>query len=126
MATTEVVLQDGLTLTGKDGERTLRKVTLKTAAAGDYLDAVAESEQVKLTPEGYQLLASDTLLGAHLLRRQIVSIDDHPGPVSLAELRKLSQTDLNILNAAALKLDAGVEHAAGKELTRRGRDQTGS
>jgi phage FluMu protein gp41 len=52
-----------------------------------------------------------------LLCRQIVKIGEHPGPLSIAEIRKLSGTDLALLQGAASALDAG----ASKALAKRGR-----
>jgi phage FluMu protein gp41 len=110
-----VDLKHGLTI----GDKTHTRAVLKEATAGDVIDATEESEKLVPTPDGYELIASNTLVGANLLRRQIVSIGDYKGPLSLAELKKLHPSDLNLLNTnASLLEDAAIEVA------KRGRHET--
>lgn len=110
----EVELKDGL----KVGEDRLKNATLREATVGDMIDATTESERAIATPDGYALVASPTLVGLNTLRRQIVNIGDVKGPISLAELRKLSAGDLLQLQESAAALDT----AALREVERRGRD----
>lgn len=107
----------------RDGEDCrLKVVTLRLLTAGDLFDAQAESEQVIRTPDGWQLLTSDHLLSLHTLRRQIVSIDDHPGPLSIKELRTLEAHDLDLILRGA---DA-QQQAMLQELKARGRPEAES
>lgn len=96
----KVTLVDGL----KIGEEIHREAVLREATAGDMIEATEDSEMPVMTPEGYQLLVSNTRVGVNMLCRQIVSIGGHPGPLTLAEIKKLSATDLNLLNQAAESL----------------------
>ncbi len=114
MATTTVTLSPGL----KVGEIDHTLAELREATAGDHIEATEESEKVIATPEGFQLLASPTLVGLNTLRRQVVRIGDYRGPLSLAELKKLSAHDLSLLQEAAMAL----ESASLKEFAERGRD----
>jgi phage FluMu protein gp41 len=102
MATIKVTLKDGL----KIGEETHLEAELREANAGDMLDATEESERAVLTPEGYKLLISPTQVGAQTLCRQIVKIGSHPGPLTMAELKKLSGRDLNTLQNKAMQLES--------------------
>jgi len=103
MATLTIPLRDGLRV----GEETHREAELREGTVADLIDATSEAERLVQTPEGeYQLVPSATLLGLHVLRRQIVRIGGHAGPLTVGELRKLSAADLNALQAAALRLEA--------------------
>ena len=105
----------------RDGhDHELFEVSLRQLNAGDVFDAQSESELLTPTPHGYELLTSDHLLGLNTLRRQIASIDDHPGPLSIAELRKLSSIDLNRILSAAQAMEA----LAIKAIEKRGRSET--
>lgn len=114
MATVKVTLKTGLTI----GETVHKEALLREVTAGDLIDATEESEKVVLTPDGYQLLVSNTLVGLNTLRRQIVSIGDHPGPLTISELGHLSGKDMNLLQQQAEILDSatlqGVEGAGKK------------
>lgn len=101
MLTKTVPLVDGLT----SGDQTFIEAILKAPDAGDIIDASLESEKPVQTPQGWQLLVSPVLLEQHVLRRQVLSIGDFQGPLTMAELKKLSQADLQLLQAAAGELD---------------------
>jgi len=92
-----VTLIDGL----KIGEEIHREAELREATAGDMIDATEESEIPVLTPDGYELLVSNTRVGINTLRRQIVRIGSHDGPLTLGEIKKFSGRDLNLLNQSA-------------------------
>lgn len=114
MATVKVTLNKGL----KIGEVNHILATLREVTAGDLIDATDESEKVVLTPDGYRLLVSDTLVGLNTLRRQVVIIGDHPGPLTLQEMKLLSGADLNLLQQQAQILDTATLEAiedAGKK-----------
>jgi phage FluMu protein gp41 len=121
MASVKCTLKQGLkTVDAKTAEEIMNlEAELREVTAGDLIDAAEESERLVLTPEGnYQLVTSPTLTGLHCLRRQIVRIGEHPGPLTLGELRKLSGADLNLLNATA----ASLENATLEDVAKRGRD----
>jgi phage FluMu protein gp41 len=103
VATATETLRDGLTV----GETTHREAELREATVADLIDATAEAERLVQTPAGeHVIVPSQTMLGLHVLRRQVLRIGTHAGPLTLAELRKLSAYDLNALQAAALRLEA--------------------
>lgn len=114
MATVNVTLQTGLTI----GEAVHVAAEIREATAGDLIDACLESERLVETKDGPQLVQSPTLVGLHTLRRQIVKVGDHPGPLGMPELRKLSSLDLSLLQEKARDLEV----AALREVTARGRD----
>ena len=103
MATVTVTLRDGLTV----GDTTHRDAELREATTGDLIDATSDSEQLRRDDQGeYHLVPSPTLLGLHVLRRQVLRVGEHKGPLSPRELRLLSTYDLNVLQGAALQLEA--------------------
>lgn len=116
MRTVNVALEKGLTI----GEAEYRDAVVRESSVGDILDATEESERLRNTPSGYQLLASPTLTAMHLLRRQIMRIGEYQGPLTLGELRKLSSTDIGLLQGAAQAIDA----ASAREAEERGRDDS--
>lgn len=111
MATVNCTLNKGLTI----GTVAHKLAVIREVTAGDLIDATDESEKLTLTPEGYQLIASPTLVGLNTLRRQVVSVGDHPGPLTIAEMRLLSGTDLNLLQQKAADLDDATLEAVEKQ-----------
>lgn len=107
MATVQVTLNKGL----KVGEAVHTLAVLREVTAGDLIDATDESEKLTLTPDGYQLIASPTLVGLNTLRRQVVSIGEHPGPLTIGEIKLLSGKDLNLLQQQAAILDGATLEA---------------
>lgn len=110
-----VPLTDGF----KIGEHLHTEAELKECSAGDLIDATVDAERLVATREGdYVLVASPTLVGMHALRRQIVRIGEHQGPLTLAELKRLSGRDLNLLRNSAQALETaslkGVEERGKK------------
>jgi phage FluMu protein gp41 len=118
MRTVKVILHDGL----KIGEETMTEATLRETTAADVIEAIEESERLLNLPDGPALVASPTMVGMHTLRRQIVSIGSHPGPLLLSELKKLSAIDLGLLQEQAMDL----ERASMKGLADRGRHDAGA
>lgn len=121
MAEITVDLIGGLTI----GETAHKQALLREASAGDLIDAQMESEKVIMVPgaDGQSsepaLVCSPSLVGLNVLRRQIVKIGEHQGPLSLEELRRLGNAgDLALLQEAAFKL----EQASLKPLVAQGRD----
>jgi len=108
-------LEDGLQLV----ENVHKKCVVRQLTAGDILDAQTESERLMVTPGGYSLVTSDSLLGFHLARRQIVSLGDIPGPLKVEDMRQLSGRDLHMIETELENLDKAVAEA----LAQRGRDE---
>lgn len=124
-----IPLDDGL----KIGKDTLMTVVMRDAIGGDIIEAQEESEKLvyavskkgELIPT---LVASPTLLGINVLRRQILKFCDGgetlQGPIELEMLKKLSPRDLNLLQEKADELDGALSpEEAGEALAARGRDE---
>jgi phage FluMu protein gp41 len=107
-------LEDGLQLV----EKTHTTCVVRPLTAGDILDAQQDAERLMATPNGYQLVVSDSAMGFHLARRQIVRLGDIPGPLSVDDMRKLSGRDMERINK---QLD-GLDQAVAGALADRGRD----
>ena len=105
---------------------------LREASAGDYLDAVADSERAVMAPTGEYddiglphqvptLLISAPLLDIQVLRRQIVDFGTIPAdPLPIEQLRQLSQADLDLIRVAAEQL--AMQRPV--EVVQRGRSDT--
>jgi len=120
MATIEFCLKQGYQV----GKNCHTEVVLREPTAGDVIEANEESEKLIVIPEP-MFVASPTLVGINVLRRQIVSIGSVSGPLSLAELKNLHPQDLDQIQAEANKLESAWSvEAASKEGHRRGRDHT--
>ncbi|MEW4983067.1 MAG: phage tail assembly protein [Cycloclasticus sp.] len=126
MSIVEVPLEHGLKL----GEAILKVATLRESTAGDVIEAQEEAEKLIMVPDENgqlqpQLVPSPTMVGVHVLRRQIKSIDDVSGPLSLEQLKTLHPEDLNALQNMANKLDQAAEVVAEAIETRGRSDQSG-
>lgn len=121
MAAINVTLEHGL----KIGDVTHLVATLRDPNSGDIIDAMEESEKLVLLPGSDRpepaLVASPVLVGINTLRRQIVSIGDYKGPLTLAEIKRLHPSDLDRLQKKAEELEA----AGLSGLIDRGRDDRG-
>jgi phage FluMu protein gp41 len=117
MRTIEVKLKHGLII----GEMSHNSAVVREVTTADILDASEESERVVPTQQGYELVVSPTMMGIHTLRRQIVAIGDHKGPLSLGEVKRLHPEDLNLIQQKAETLEA-----AALEAVTRGRDDQGA
>ena len=110
-----VTLKKGLRV--KDAVHT--EAEIRESTAGDFIEATEESERLCQTPDGnYVLVASPTLVGINILRRQIVRIGEYEGPLTLGELKKLSGGDLSLLQDKATQLEGA---AVAEKVTDRGR-----
>jgi phage FluMu protein gp41 len=115
MRTVKAELKKGL----KVGDTVHTTAEIREATAGDLIEATEESEKLYQAPDGsYVLVASSTMVGLNTMRRQIVRIGDHSGPLTMGELKSLSAADINILQAESNKLDGAVI----AEVADRGRD----
>jgi phage FluMu protein gp41 len=112
-----------LTTPVKIGDEECRQVILREASAGDVIEAQEEAEKLIMTPDGPQLIASPSLVGLGVLRRQVVKIGDKvDGPVDVATLKRFSVFDLNALQDAADTMDAALDAEVAKaKMDKRGR-----
>lgn len=126
MAQVTIALNDGL----KVGNDLLKSAVLRDVSAGDVIEAQEESEKLVYAVQGNKivptLVASPTLVGVHVLRRQIVRIGDGEqavnGPIELSLLKQLSPTDLDALQAKANEMDEAMSaEIASREVAQRGR-----
>ena len=125
MASVELTLVHGLEI-GKD---ILKDAVLREPSAGDIIEAQEEAEKLvyavepdsgRLVPS---LVASPTMVGVHVLRRQIVKIGNLSGPIELDMLKCLHPEDFARLQAKADELDAATTaEIASREVAQRGRD----
>lgn len=122
----EIKLIHGL----KIGDQVLYDVTIKDhLTAGEIREASMAAEKLvmvespvsgKAEPE---LIVSPTLMAHEGLRRQIKSIGNINGPISLQELSLLHEDDLFMLNRIADNIE---KIKTSKEVTQRGRsDEAG-
>lgn len=118
MRTVEVLLAQGLTI----GDTVETLAVLREMTAADLIEATEESERLFHTADGPCLVASPCMVGMHTLRRQIVSIGEHKGPLTIGELKRLSSPDLSLLQEKAMEM----EQAALKGVTGRGRLDPGA
>lgn len=99
-----------------------RTCTIRTATAGDVIDAQTAAERVVHTADGPLLLVSDSKMGWEMTKRQVVCIGSIQGPLEDEDMRALSGRDLNLIGAKIEALDEAAWKAA-KEQTKRGRDE---
>lgn len=105
MANLKFTLEDGL----KVGDQIHKEVELRELTAGDMLDAEAEIEELVLTENGtVTYKTSPVKLSHELLRRSIAKLGSLPMPLSQAEFRLLTRTDLIILQTNARKIDQAM------------------
>lgn len=109
-----VDLLDGLPF----GEGRVYRVTFRELSAKDSIDAEAEAEQYIETRNGPILIASPSLRGVALLRRQIATVGDIEGPLSMLQIGQLSERDLSRLMVAVNLRDTAL---AGKLAGDKGR-----
>ncbi len=128
MAQVEVPLTHGL----KIGNDTLKDAVLREPSAGDIIEAQEEAEKLVYAVETDggrivpTLVSSPTMVGVHVLRRQIVKIGNLSGPIELGMLKQLHPEDFALLQAKADELDAAMSaEIASREVAQRGRDDGG-
>lgn len=115
----------------KYGERTATAAVLRELGTADIIGAGEEAEKCVLGPDGqYHLVMSPTLSGLHLLRRQIVRLEDNSGtvidgPLEVAMFLKLEPEDFLAIQDAAEGVDKSAQDAL-ERMTERGRDRPAS
>lgn len=102
----------------KVGDTIHKECEIREPDGAAIIDGSIEAEELRMTPAGWMLVSSPALAEMHILRRQIVRIGDHKGPLTLTELKLLSAFDLNLIRAAVEALDV----TALQEVGERGRD----
>jgi phage FluMu protein gp41 len=111
MAEITVTLTHGLRV----GETVHTEAVLREASVADFLAATEDGERVVRGQGGEtEIVASPTLVAVHLLRRIIVRVGDHPGPLSLGELKRLHVADLHALHQASEQLQGAALKTLGK------------
>ncbi|EBR7324376.1 hypothetical protein AHY58_000158 [Salmonella enterica subsp. enterica] len=113
LATGNLRLPDGLPF-GMGADAVMQHdVTLREMTGSDIIDAQTAAERVVQTAQGPQLVSSPSLMGWETLRRQIGKVGCIDGPLSMAQLRQLSERDLEfLLIAVELKGSALVAQMA--------------
>ncbi|EMD5725866.1 hypothetical protein VRM89_001807 [Salmonella enterica] len=109
-----VDLLDGLPF----GEGRVYRVTFRELSAKDSIDAEMDAERVMDTRNGPILIASPSLRGVQLLRRQIAGVGEIEGPLSMLQIGQLSERDLSRLMVAINLRDTAL---AGKLAGDKGR-----
>lgn len=122
MSNHEFNLKYGLKL----GDDTLKNVVMKSSlSAGEILEASEAAEKLAMVGEGVNkepmFIISPTLMGIESVRRQIVSIGDIQGPISLHQIKSLHEVDLQLLNQIAVDME---KIKVSQELARRGRSNS--
>ena len=93
----------------KVGDAVHRVAVLRSRTVGDIYDALDESSKPIWTSEGFKLAAHDFIVGLNVLRRQIVSIGEYPGPITPGEFKKIDAQDLAALEAGAAEIEAATK-----------------
>ena len=117
MSTTTLNLVEGFPI----GDRKLKKVTLRSNTTADHIECMELAEKMVMTEAGPELVASPSVMGMAMLARQIVKIDDHDGPLTIEELKKLEPVDFSLIQAESEVLAIADEKAASKAVAQRGR-----
>lgn len=111
----------------KYGERTATTAILREVGTADIINAGDDAEKCVVGPDGqYHLVMSPTLSGLHLLRRQIVRLEDAggtviDGPLSVDMFLKLEPADFMEIQRKAESQDAAAKEAVDR-MTERGRE----
>lgn len=126
MSTVSVTLIHGV----KVGDDWLKQVTLREATAGDVIEAQEESEKLVtvLDKDGnpeHAFVPSPTMVGVHVLRRQIKKLGDISGPLTLDMVKKLNPEDLNLIQSKINKMESAAAKAVEAINTRGRSDQSG-
>ncbi|PMI33514.1 hypothetical protein BCT30_04915 [Enterovibrio norvegicus] len=117
MAKIEFSLEHGLLFgKGQDAEPHY-DVVLRELTTRDVIEARTKAEQVVFVPDPQTgtergiTVVSEVKMGIELLCRQVASIGDIQGPLSVRQLYGLHVDDFALLNEQAERLDAAVEVA---------------
>ena len=115
----------------KYGERTATAAVLRELGTADIIGAGEDSEKCVLGPDGeYHLVMSPTLSGLHLLRRQIVRLEDAAGtvidgPLGVDMFLRLEREDFLAIQHKTEQMDKAGQEAL-ERMTERGRNPPAS
>ena len=110
------------------GETIHTEAELKELSALDLIESQQAAEKVVLVPQADgstipELVSSPVTAGLEALARQIVRIGDNPGPMEIADLKKLkSAEDIGILQQAAQQLETATLKPVLDKTSQQGRD----
>lgn len=107
MAQMTITLKRGF-ITGKGTTDEMRHnvVTFRELSSKDVIDAQLEAERVVVGENGKAVAyCSEVLMGIGMLRRQIASVGEIPGPLSLKQIYGFHPEDLELLSTRAAALD---------------------
>lgn len=117
MAKHEFSLERGIPFgKGKDAEMQYN-VVLRPLKTADVIDARMEAEKVVFANDDQGnakgiTVVSEVTMGLELLRRQVESVGDIQGPLTLKQIRKMHIEDFELLNGEAEKFDEALEVTA--------------
>jgi len=126
MAGATVELLHGFVVRVKRGDDVIEDkvmvATLGEAKAAHMIEAQEESEKLVFDENGNPFfVASPTLVSVHVLRRQIETMGDMPGPLSLAQMKTLHPVDLELLQDASKAMEETALRRLLEGQTQRGR-----
>ena len=119
MSNVTFTLKHGLKL----GDDLLKEVTLREVRTGDLIEAQEESEKLVYGPNGGEFVPSPALMNMHVLRRQIVSIDNFTATLTPAMFKQLHPDDFAMIQQQADLLEQASVNVV-KEGPKRGRSDT--
>lgn len=115
----------------KFGERTATHAFLRELTTADIIGAGEDAEKCVLGPDKqYHLVLSPTLSGLHMLRRQIMRLEDDKGtvidgPLDVDMFFKLAPADFLEIQSKAEQMDAAAQEAV-ERMAERGREPAAS
>jgi len=114
MATIEFDLIHGLrTGSGTSDEAMHKTVRLRELNSRDVIDSQLAAERVVIGDNGKAVAyCSEVLMGIEMMRRQIASLGNIPGPLDMKQIYALHPEDLKLLNEKASQLDDLLEDTA--------------
>ncbi|SAP98046.1 Mu-like prophage FluMu protein gp41 [Klebsiella oxytoca] len=116
MAEMNITLKHGYVAgKGTDDEIRYKEVTFRELTSKDVIDAQLEAERVVIGENGKAVAyCSEVLMGLGMLRRQIASVGEIPGPLSLKQIYAFHPEDLELLSSKAAALDDLLSETAGR------------
>jgi phage FluMu protein gp41 len=119
MATIEFELIHGLrTGAGTTDEMLHKSVRLRELNSRDVIDSQLAAERVVMSENGKAVAyCSEVLMGVEMMRRQIASIGNIPGPLDMKQIYALHPEDLKLMTEKASQLDDLLEDTADRGRT---------
>lgn len=101
------------------------EVTFRELTSEDVINAQLAAERVVIGDNGKAVAyCSEVLMGVELLRRQILSVGDIPGPLSLKQVFAFHPQDLDLLTSRAKDVDDLLSETAERGRSDAGGDGT--